>query len=163
MTSRTPPALLAFALGLLLFTACNYDGPLTAQPTQPIDRRLLGDWETKDGDKIEKLLVRELDASSYVLMLDGDLYRAFHSDFAGLPFVSVQNLKAGTDDRKYTYVTWRLSADGRQLVLRAINPNLIHPPITTTPAMQRQVSEKIKDPSLLGEELVYRRPSAAQP
>ena len=160
MTPRKILPWFAAVLGLLLLSACNYDAPLTAQPTHPIDPRLLGEWVTQDGDKIEHLLVRRLDDADYVLVSDGDVYRAFHSDFAGQPFVSVQNLQPGSDDRKYAYVTWRLSPDNGQLVLRCVSNKVIPEQATDTAGMQRLIKQKIADPALLGEELTYHRPAA---
>ena len=69
---------------------CVYDVPITASGTRNIDAKLLGDWRSKDGK--EQLKIRELNGTTYLLLLNGDPFRAYHSDFAGVPFVSVQDL-----------------------------------------------------------------------
>ncbi len=104
-------------VGLMLLAAmatlagCIYDAPLTANGTRRVDARLVGDWTSEDGK--ENLKVRALDPTTYLLILNGDPFRAWHSDFAELPFVTVQDL----DDpaRKYAYLKYALSDDGQHL------------------------------------------------
>ena len=102
MKSKLPFAWL-LAAGCLLLGGCDYGFPLTAKPTRRIETRLLGDWlaDNKEDNKMEQLSVRQLDDSTYVTTIDGDIYRVFHSDFAQLPFLSVQDLNS--TDRKYIY------------------------------------------------------------
>jgi hypothetical protein len=64
--------------------------------------------------------VRKLDDGVYIVYYDGDLIRAYHSDIAETPFASVQDLNS--NDRKYAYVVWKLSDDGKHLSLRNVNP-----------------------------------------
>ncbi len=145
------PILPLFA-ACLAFTACNFDAPLTDGPTRKIDDRLLGKWVGTDGNDAVMVIVRRLDDSNYVVADNNDLYRAFHSDFAGQPFLSVQNLQPGSDDRKYTYMTWQLSADGKQLVLRSVNPKVIPEQKTPTAGMQKLIKENLKNPAFFNEE-----------
>ena len=107
------------AIGLcsLAFTSCNYDVPITSGPTRKVEERLLGDWTSTDGK--EKLKLRSLDDSVYIVYYDGDLFRAYHSDIAETPFASVQDLNSS--DRKFAYVIWKLSDDGKNLRLRSIS------------------------------------------
>ena len=62
------------AIGLcsLAFTACQYDVPITSGPTRKVQDRLLGDWTSADGK--EKLNLRSLDDSIYIVYYDGDLF-----------------------------------------------------------------------------------------
>jgi hypothetical protein len=138
---------LHLVVACLLVCSCNYDAPLTATPTRPIDERLLGKWVGTDGNDAVLIVARRLDNSTYVVADNNDLYRVFHSDFADTPFLSVQNLQPGSEDRKYTYLTWQLSADGTQLVLRSVNPKVI--PEHTPPAdMQKLIRDNLKNPAL---------------
>src|SRR5437870_4422234 len=105
----------------LVLGACTYEVPVTANPTRKVEARLLGDWVSSDGK--DKFIVRKLDDFSYAVSDNGDLYRAYHSDVGTIPFVSVQHL--GMTDRKYVYVTWKLSPDGRQLRLRAVSTKVV--------------------------------------
>ena len=61
---------------------------------------MLGDWTSADGK--EKLKLRSLDDSVYIVYYDGDLFRAYHSDVAQTAFASVQDLNSR--DRKFAYV-----------------------------------------------------------
>ena len=63
--------------------------------------------------------MRPLSDSTYVVSYSGLLFRAFHSDFAGVSFINAQDLE--TADGKYFYLTYRLSDDGKQLYLRIVN------------------------------------------
>ncbi len=111
------------AIGLcsLAFTSCNYDVPITSGPTRNIEQRLLGDWISLDGK--ENMKVRRLDDNTYVVYYDGDLFRAYHSDVAETPFATVQDLNSS--DRKYAYVIWKLSDDGKNLRLRSVNDKVV--------------------------------------
>ena len=68
------------AVCVLALTACQYEVPITSSPTRKVQERLLGDWTSADGK--EKLKLRSLDDSVYVVYYDGDLFRAYHSDVA---------------------------------------------------------------------------------
>ena len=69
-----------------------------------------------------------------------------------LPFLSVQNLQPGDSNRKYTYMTWQLSADGKQLVLRSVNPKIIPEQSTPTAGMQKLIKENLKNPALFNDD-----------
>lgn len=128
MNSRLPrpfgaSAALALVLGFLL-AGCDYGVPLTAGPTRPVQAKLLGDWVEITADKErDQLGIRRLDDSTYIVVLNGDAYRAFHSDLGDEPFVSVQNLN--DDERKYCWYRWSLSADGKQLTLEGVSDQLV--------------------------------------
>src|SRR6187401_584999 len=87
----------AIGLASLALNACQYDIPITSAPTRKVQEQLLGDWTSADGK--EKLKLRSLDDSIYIVYCDGDLFRAYHSDIAETPFVTVQDLNS--NDRKY--------------------------------------------------------------
>jgi len=86
-----------------------------------VQERLLGDWTSADGK--EKLKLPSLDDSIYIVYYDGDLFRAYHSDVAETPFATVQDLNSS--DRKYAYVIWKLSDDGKHLSLRNVSDKVI--------------------------------------
>ena len=62
----------ATGLCSLAFTSCNYDIPITSAPIRRVQERLLGDWTSADGK--EKLNLRSLDDSIYIVYYDGDLF-----------------------------------------------------------------------------------------
>jgi hypothetical protein len=151
MSSRIFAVLLLLCLA---FTGCNYDVALTAKPTRKIDERLIGIWLGGENGK-DTMAVRRLDDSTYVVAMDGDIYRAFHSDFAGTAFISVQDLNA--DNRRYLYLTTALSADGNQLTLRTVSTKVVPEETKGRAALQELIKANLANPKLLGEPLVYQR------
>lgn len=107
----------------LSFCACegDYAVPITSGPTRKIEKQLLGNWISKDG--ADKIKVRNLDDSIYIVSYNGDLYRAFHSDVGKTSFISVQDIDSA--GRKYVYLAYKLSDDGKRLFLRAVNTEVI--------------------------------------
>jgi hypothetical protein len=144
---------LAFALCL---AGCNYDVALTAKPTRSVEERLLGDWLGGDDGK-DPMNVRQFDDSGYVVAFDGDIYRAFHSDFADRTFVSVENLQSGSDRGKFTYLLWALSPDGSQLTLRTVSTKVVPETTRSRATLQKLIKANLTNPALLGEPLVFTR------
>jgi len=143
------------AIGLcsLVFTACQYDVPITSNPTRKVQERLLGDWTSIDGK--EKLKLRSLDDSVYIVYYDGDLFRAYHSDVAETPFATVQDLNSS--DRKYAYVVWKLSDDGKSLRLRNVNDKIVPKESKDSAAVAMLLEKNARNPDLLGEEIQFRK------
>ncbi len=141
----------------LLFSSCNYDVPLTDTPTHKIDARLFGDWTAvdKDDNKEMHLSVRKFDDSTYVVALDGDLYRVFHSDFADTAFVSVQDLNS--HERKYVYYVWQLSPDGTQLSLKGVSNKVVPEETKGREALQKLIKANLANPKLYGDENKFTR------
>jgi hypothetical protein len=133
---------------LFAFIGCEYEVPLTSKPTRKVDERLLGDWISKDGK--EKMKVRRLDDSIYIVSYNGDLFRAFHSDVAKTSFVSVQDIDS--PDRKYSYFAWKLSDDGKRLGLRLVNNKVIPNENKDPESIQKLLEKNLQNPELLGDE-----------
>jgi hypothetical protein len=140
-------------LCILAFSACEYDVPITPSPTQKVQARLLGDWTSTDGK--EKMKVRKLDDSVYIVYYDGDLFRAYHSDIAETPFASVQDLNS--NDRKYAYVVWKLSDDGKHLSLRSVNRKVIPKETRDSAAVSALLTKNAHNPELFGEAIEFVR------
>lgn len=148
---------LALAVGvcldLLLLGACQYEVPITPTPTRNVDQRLLGDWLSADGK--ENMKVRRLDDSVYIVYYDGDLFRAYHSDVAKTPFVSVQDINS--HDRKYAYVVWKLSDDGRHLRLRNVSDKVIPKETRDSATVVALLTKNARNPELFGEEIEFNK------
>lgn len=99
--------------------------------------------------------VRKLDAFTYIVSYDGDLYRAFHSDFEGKAFLSVQDLNPAPG--RYLYLVYRLSDDGSQVVLTPLNPDLLPSSATDQASIQDAIRKNLSNPKLFGEEMAFRR------
>ena len=139
------------ALCIFALSGCEYEVPITSNPTRKVDERLLGDWTSKDGK--DKMKVRRLDDSIYIVSYNGDLFRAYHSDVAKTPFVSVQDIDSA--DRKYAYLTWKLSDDGKRLGLRVVSTKLIPNEIKDSAGIQKLLEKNLQNSELLEDEAQF--------
>ena len=98
--------------------------------------------------------MRRLEEITYVVYYDGDLFRAYHSDVAEMPFASVQDLNS--DDRKYAYVVWKLSDDGKCLTLRNVSDNVIPKETRDSATVAALLTKNARNPELLAEEIEFR-------
>ena len=143
----------AIGLACSALTACQYDIPITSAPTRKVQEQLLGDWTSADGK--EKLKLRSLDDSIYIVYYDGDLFRAYHSDIAETPFATVQDLNSR--DRKYAYVIWKLSDNGKHLRLRSVNDKVVPKETRDSTALVALLTKNAGNPELFGEEIEFRK------
>ena len=118
-----------------------------------MQERLLGDWTSDDGK--EKLKLRNLDDSVYVVYYDGDLFRAYHSGVAETPFATVQDLNS--TDRKYAYVIWKLSDNGKNLRLRNVNDKLVPKGTKDSATVVALLTRNAGNPELFDEEIEFRK------
>ena len=81
--------------------------------------------------------------------------RAFHTDFAGTGFISVQDLNAS--NRLYLYLTAELSADGNQLTLRTVSTKVVPDSTKGRAALQKLIQANLANPKLYGDPLVFTR------
>jgi len=139
----------------LAFSGCegDYAVPITSAPTRKIDQRLLGNWVSKDGS--DKIKVRNSDDSIFIVSYNGDLYRAFHSDIAKTFFISAQDIESS--GRKYAYLAYKLSDDGKQLELRGVNTELIPEATMTSSAVQRLLNTNLTSRELFRDEAQFVR------
>jgi hypothetical protein len=131
----------------------NTKFPSRRVPTRNVQERLLGNWISLDGK--EDMKVRRLDDNIYIVYYDGDLFRAYHSDVAETPFVSVQDINSS--DRKYAYVVWNLSDDGQRLSLRGVQSKLMPKEQKDSARVAELLKENAKSPELFGEEIQFSR------
>jgi hypothetical protein len=118
-----------------------------------VQEQLLGNWVSLDGK--EDMRVRRLDDSTYVVYYDGDLFRVYHSDIAETPFTSVQYLNS--NDRKYAYVAWKLSDDGKRLTLRSVKEKVIPKETRDSATVDALLKKNARNPELFGEEIEFRK------
>jgi hypothetical protein len=144
---------IAIGLCSLAFAACQYEVPITSAPTRKVQEQLLGNWRSSDGK--EELKLRKLDDSVYIFYYDGDLFRAYHSDVAETPFASVQDLNS--TDRKYAYMVWKLSDDGKHLSLRNVSDKVISKETKDSATVVALLTKNARNPELFGEEIEFRK------
>jgi len=118
-----------------------------------VQERLLGNWTSADGQ--EKLKLRKFDDSTYIVYYDGDLFRAYHSDIGEISFATVQDLDS--NDRKYGYVIWKLSDDGKSLRLRNINDKVVPKETNDSATVVALLTKNASNPELFGEEIEFRK------
>lgn len=153
--SRNLAILIIMAACCLSLSGCegDYAVPITSSPTRKIDQRLLGNWVAKGGT--EKLRVRKFDDSHYIVSYDGDLYRAYHSDVGKASFVSAQEIDSAA--RKYVYLAYKLSDDGQQLDLRAVEDKVIPKETKDSVSVQKLLKKNLQNSKLFGDEGQYVR------
>ena len=152
---RTLAHVAIVAAVLVPLAACNFEFPLTATPTRTIEPKLLGEWTSTNNDETVTMKVVKLDAHTYIVSVDDDIYRAFHSDFEHTPFLSVQDL--GTKNRLYAYANWSLSADGNALTVRFVNHDVVAASLPNRATVQRTMTAHLKDDALFGKATVFTR------
>jgi len=153
LTRRSLGFWVAICLCVLVFSACNYEVPITSSPTRKVQEQLLGNWVSLDGK--ENMRMRRLDDSTYVVYYDGDLFRAYHSDVAETPFATVQDLNSS--DRKYAYVIWKLSDDGKNLRLRNVNDKVVPKETRDSATVVALLTKNARNPELFGEEIEFKK------
>ena len=137
----------------LALTACQYDVPITSSPTRKVQEQLLGDWTSTDGK--EKLKLRSLDDNTYIVYYDGDFFRAYHSDVAKTAFASVQDLNSS--DRKFAYVIWKLSDNGKNLSLRSVNDKIVPKETRDSATVVALLTKNAGNSELFGEEIEFKK------
>ncbi|HEX5492353.1 MAG TPA: hypothetical protein VFX07_13910 [Candidatus Udaeobacter sp.] len=146
-------AAIAIALCCVGFAACQYEVPITSAPTRKVQEQLLGNWRSSDGK--EELKLRRLEDSVYIVYYDGDLFRAYHSDIADTPFATVQDLNS--NDRKYAYMVWKLSDDGKHLRLRSVSDKVIPKETKDSATVVALLTKNARNPELFGEEIEFNK------
>ena len=150
-TTRKLTLTLVTAVCGFAFSGCEYEVPITAKPTRKVDERLLGDWTSKDGK--EKMKVRRLDDLIYIVAYNGDLSRAYHSDVGKLALVSVQDIDS--EGRKYAYLAWKLSDDGKVLGLRVVNTKVVPKEVKDSASVQKLLEKNLQNPELFEDETQF--------
>jgi hypothetical protein len=118
-----------------------------------VQEQLLGNWVSLDGK--ENMRVRRLDDSTYVVYYDSDLFRAYHSDVAETPFATVQDLNSS--DRKYAYIIWKLSDDGKNLRLRSVKDKVVPKETKDSASVVALLTKNASNPELFGEEIEFKK------
>ena len=153
---KSTPLLLAVGCWLAL-CGCVYDVPITEKPTRTLDAQFLGNWTSQDGKT--KMKVSQYDEYNYVVIYDGDLFRAWSSDVGGTPFFSVKNLDS-TDAGsygKFYYSVWKLAGDGT-LHARLVNDKIVPDATKDSASVRQLLKANLQNPDLLaGDEAVFVR------
>lgn len=139
----------------VLLAGCDFDVPLTKTATRKVNPQLLGHWREQSEKDADLLTVRQLDDTTYIATINGDVYRVYHSDFASRAFVTVQNLN--DDARKYCYYVWELSPGGAELTLRRVSPKIVPETVASSEEAQQQILQNLENPKLLVDPALFVR------
>ena len=145
---------------VLVLGGCGaYTVPITAKPTHKIDERLLGTWVSKDTTNTtkDKIQVLKFDDSHYLVKLNDDLYRAYHSDVSKTPFITVQilvNPEPDTPKTEYAYLVCKLSDDG-VLHLSVINEEIVPYETKNSASVRRILKKNLHNPALFEEDTQF--------
>ena len=153
----------------LLLAGCVYEVPLVTESKQDVNKDLLGRWETVGDDgRLMPLLVLPWGAREYLVQYpatdkDGLFFRAFVAQTGDEPLLQFQCLGTSAGQlpdspRVYHYGTFRLN--GKQLVLRLINPEVVSKDIKTPQALAQAIAERRGQPDLFGDQTVFTRVAA---
>jgi len=143
-------------LGILAaigMSGCIYPVPVTEAATRGVEPGLVGEWMSADGKN--RLEVRRYDDRNAVVVLNGLVLRAYHSEVAGLPLVTLQELES--PERKYAYVTWQLADGGNRLEWRAVSRKVVPEDLGTTALVRARLEKERDNPALLEAVQVYER------
>jgi hypothetical protein len=131
-----------FSSGLLfivaLLSGCDHAAPLTAEPTGPIETRLIGDWITHDGNRSELMNIRGYDAKNLAVAYEGELYHAWPSTLGNEPFLTIQVLNG--EPSPFMYANYRFENNGDVLVIRIVPHEIV--PKTASPAAAQDILRK---------------------
>ena len=146
---RTLALIMVTVACCLSFSGCDgdYSVPITSRPTRKIDQQLLGNWVSQDG--ADKIKIRRFDDSSAIVSYNGDLARAFHSDIGESSFISLQDIDSA--DRKYIYLTYNVSDDGKRLNLRVVNTKVIPKETKDSVIVQKLLKKNLHNSELFGD------------
>ncbi|MBL9188858.1 MAG: hypothetical protein JNK23_15350 [Opitutaceae bacterium] len=151
--NATRPLKIFLGFAALLLGGCEFEAPITEKPTRGTDDKLVGTWKAVGDTDVMK--VRQLDAATYIVSYNGDLYSAHHSDLGGVPFVSVLHLDP--NNRKHSLLTWRLSDADDRLTLRVVSSKVIPKETSSSAALRALLEKEARNPELLGKEFHYTR------
>lgn len=145
------PAAILTAVAALAFSACQYEVPLVAEHTIPIDPAVIGLWEAvpegvKKPDADKRMLILKFSDTEYLvrhpLGKEGIHYRAYPIELGGKSCVQLEAIgtEAGPLDWEgdvatpFQVVSYETS-DGK-LEIRTLNSDLLGKDLKTTKALQ---------------------------
>ena len=136
-----------------------YTVPITAKPTHKIDERFLGTWVSKDTTNTtkDKIQILKFDSSHYLVKLNDDLYRAYHSDVSKTPFITVQilvNPEPDTPKTEYAYLVCKLTDDG-VLHLSVVNAEIVPYETNNSSSVRRILKKNLNNPALFEEDTQF--------
>lgn len=149
---------------MLAAAGCQYDVPLAAAPSLPIDHALIGVWESTE-ENAERMVVLPLSGQEYIVQYpvsekNGLLFKAFRIQAAGRDLVQVQwlggvNGSLETNTPAYQVLDYKL--DGDTLTLRVLRSSVFTNKFQATEAFAAAVEAARDRADLFEDPGVFRR------
>jgi hypothetical protein len=162
---KTRTSFIALCLSLLALAGCDYMVPLAGKPELPIDKALVGLWETKTDGDVNRLLVLPLSKNEYMVAWPAgapDTLYARACLCKATDFALVQLAWFGTghgtepdDARVYQYAAY--SVDGDKLTARLLNADTVSRDAATPAALLAAIKANSTNPELFREEMAFTR------
>lgn len=156
----------ALWLACALLAGCEYTVPLVSQPALPIDRAVIGLWQSqKESGQAEELLVLPLDAHEYLLSFPAGakgamfarvcLWQGAGLTLAQLNWIGTAQAKLPENNRTYQYASFK--AEGDTLRVRMLNSEVVKKEIASANALEKAIKDNKENPDLFQEEMVFKR------
>ena len=160
----------AIVVTTAFLVGCQYDYPLVEQSVKPIDKSLLGVWESvpetgETNAPINRALVLRFSDTEYLIQYpvkekDCLFFRAYLIDVGGLSCLQVQVL--GTDkgpveaaDDTFDVVSYK--PEGAQLDVGVLNPQVVDKNATSTAALVKLFLKGKASPTLFTPHAKFRK------
>ena len=167
---RSKLSVLAVALFAVWFAGCNYENPLVAESSVPVDPVLLGAWETipdatkPSEDKFEALILK-FSQTEYSIQYprqekDSLYFRSYPIQIGGKTYLQIQLIgsEAGPvkeGDRKYDVLAYTVSDD--VLEISTLNTKLVDKKITGSEGLLKAFQENQANPELFVNTVKFRK------
>ena len=155
---------------LLILTACDYNVPLVAEVSLPIDQALLGTWEAIPEDRdpresLDRMVIRQQSANLYEIEFGDEgsriYFKGWLAELEGIRFMQVEFTgdEEGPIDAKYKQLFSVLSftLGNGELVVRSLNTDLVNQDLVNTAALQVAFAANRDNPLLFHEPGQFRR------
>ncbi len=135
---------------VLLFCGCEYEVPLTKEPSVAVDSSVLGLWELipdagEEKEKKERMMVLKYSGTEYMIHYpigeDAMYFRAYPVKIGGVQCVQLQAIGThkGSPDKeeKNLYHVASYQLNGANLEIKLLNAELVDDELKTSAALTR--------------------------
>lgn len=163
-------SVLAVALFAVCFAGCNYESPLVAESSVPVDPVLLGAWETipdatkPPEDKYEALILK-FSETEYSIQYprqqkDSLYFRGYPIQVGGKTYLQIQLIGSETGpvkevDRKYDVLSYTVS--GGVLEISTLNTKIVDKKMTGTDGLLKAFQANQNNPELFVNTVKFRK------
>jgi hypothetical protein len=151
---------------VFLFTACEYDAPLTRDHTIPIDQAVLGVWEaTSEGTDSERALVLPFSETEYLVQYpmekDSIFFRAYPISVGGVSCVQFEAIGSEEgavekdEKKRFHVVSYQLTGDA--LEIKLLNTERVDKGLADSEALLKAFIEHKDDADLFIDPVTFKK------